>query len=49
MIDMIPIPDNVLLPDRAGPEFPWNDQPGIDELILPEDPGDEPDNEEGSA
>ena len=50
MIDMIPIPDNVLLPDRMGPEFPWDDQPAIDEPILPADPGDEPDDEEeGSA
>ncbi len=46
MIDMIPIPDHVLLPDRTGPEFPWDENPAIDEPILPADPGDEPDNEE---
>ncbi|MCL5802560.1 MAG: hypothetical protein M1529_01930 [Candidatus Thermoplasmatota archaeon] len=46
MIDMIPIPDPILLPDRDGPEFPWNEKPAIDDPILPEDPGDEPDDEE---
>ena len=50
MVDLIPIPDPDLLPDRTGPEFPWDNQPVIDEPILPADPGDEPNNEEeGSA
>ena len=52
MIDMIPIPDNVLLPDRNGPDYPWNDHPAIDDPILPADPGevpDDPDDEEGGS
>ena len=39
------IPD-ILIPIRPAPDHPWNDGPGIDEPILPEDPGETP--EEGS-
>lgn len=45
LVDIIPIPDHSLLPDRNSPEFPWDNQPGIDDPILPGDPGDEPDDE----
>jgi hypothetical protein len=41
-----PIP---LLPERPHPGNPWDEEPGIDEPILPEDPGevpDDPDDEE---
>lgn len=48
LVDLIPIPDYPLLPDRMGPEFPWDVQPAIDEPILPADPGETPDEEEGS-
>ena len=35
-----PIP---LLPERPHPVNPWDGEPGIDEPILPEDPGEVPD------
>ena len=35
-----PIP---LLPERPRPVNPWDEEPGIDEPILPEDPGEVPD------
>ena len=49
MIDIILIPELILLPDRTGPEFPWDENPAIDDPILPADPGDEPDDEEEGA
>ena len=41
-----PIP---MLPERPHPGNPWDEEPGIDDPILPEDPGevpDDPDDEE---
>ena len=37
-----PIP---LLPERKLPDGPWDDEPGIDEPLLPEDPGEVPDDD----
>ena len=37
-----PIP---LLPERKLPDEPWDEEPGIDEPLLPEDPGEVPDDE----
>lgn len=30
------------IPERPHPNKPWDDEPGIDEPILPVDPGDVP-------
>ena len=37
-----PIP---LLPERKLPDGPWDEEPGIDEPLLPEDPGEVPDDD----